>query len=110
MLVAMFASPRRMRWGSGCLTSESEERETWTAEFLRAAFRAGASLRGMRPGRDFGGRRFRSTLGRLSELSGKREFGGSDRGDLVERCDEPEKGRVKLERLMLGHSEHCRQA
>jgi hypothetical protein len=31
---------------SGCLTSESEERETWTAESLRAAFRAGASLRG----------------------------------------------------------------
>jgi hypothetical protein len=31
--------------GSGCLTSESEERETWTAESLRAAFRAGESLR-----------------------------------------------------------------
>ena len=45
MLVAMFASPRRMRGGSGCLTSESEERETWTAESLRAAFRASESLR-----------------------------------------------------------------
>ena len=45
MLVAMFASPRRMRGGSGCLTGESEERETWTAESLRAAFRAGESLR-----------------------------------------------------------------
>ena len=45
MLVAMFASPRRMRGGCGCLTSESEERETWTAESLRAAFRAGESLR-----------------------------------------------------------------
>jgi hypothetical protein len=31
--------------GVCCLTSESEERETWTAESLRAAFRAGASLR-----------------------------------------------------------------
>ena len=45
MLVAMFASPRRIRGGSGCLKSESEERETWTAESLRAAFRAGESLR-----------------------------------------------------------------
>src|SRR5690349_11902054 len=27
-----------------CLTSESEERETWTAESLRAACRAGASF------------------------------------------------------------------
>ncbi len=28
-------------WVSGCLTSESEERETWTAESLRAAFAIG---------------------------------------------------------------------
>jgi hypothetical protein len=28
----------------GCLTSESEERETWTAESLRAAFAIGATL------------------------------------------------------------------
>ena len=44
MLVAMFASPRRIRGGSGCLTSESEERETWTAESLRAACRVGESF------------------------------------------------------------------
>jgi hypothetical protein len=30
--------------GGCCLTSESEERETWTAESLRAACRAGASF------------------------------------------------------------------
>src|SRR6516164_4101950 len=30
--------------GLCCLTSESEERETWTAESLRAACRAGASF------------------------------------------------------------------
>ena len=68
MLVAMFASPRRRcgllrlrsgtilsghlldhgrSWGRrsckvpGCLKSESEERETWTAGSLRAAFREG---------------------------------------------------------------------
>ena len=55
----------------GCLTGESEERETWTAESLRVAWD------GLRPcglqsfgrqfpchaaGRDFGGTRFRSTL------------------------------------------------
>jgi hypothetical protein len=45
----------------GCLTSESEERETWTAESLRAASRAGKPA-GVAVGRDFGGRRFRSTL------------------------------------------------
>lgn len=47
---------------SGCLTSESEERETWTAESLRAAFAIGKPHRAKRPRRDFGGRRFRSTL------------------------------------------------
>src|SRR6476620_4344404 len=49
----------------GCLTSESEERETWTAESLRTAPR-GRRLRLFSEecghGRDFGGRRFRSSL------------------------------------------------
>ena len=39
----------------GCLTGESEERETWTAESLRAASGRG-NLARKRPGRDFGGR------------------------------------------------------
>jgi hypothetical protein len=70
--VAMFASPRRRcgllrlrsgtilsghllghgrSWGRrsckvpGCLKSESEERETWTAGSLRAAFREGETSR-----------------------------------------------------------------
>jgi hypothetical protein len=47
----------------GCLTGESEERETWTAESLRAASGRGNLARKW-PGRDFGGRRFRSTPGR----------------------------------------------
>jgi hypothetical protein len=46
----------------GCLTGESEERETWTAESLRAASVRGNLARKW-PGRDFGGRRFRSTPG-----------------------------------------------
>ena len=80
-LVAMFVSLRRMcgvlclrhslgegRRGfkvPGCLTGESEERETWTAGSLRAAF-ARRNLARKWPGRDFGGRRFRSTPGHLS--------------------------------------------
>ena len=50
----------------GCLTGESEERETWTAESLRAASSNGEGFGFFREesghGRDFGGRRFRSTL------------------------------------------------
>ena len=53
----------------GCLTSESEERETWTAESLRTAPR-GRRLRLFSEecghGRDFGGRRFRSSLMSIS--------------------------------------------
>jgi hypothetical protein len=81
-LVAMFASPRRMcglfapsalpgdgRRGCkvpGCLTGESEERETWTAGSLRAASAEGNLAREW-SGRDFGGRRFRSTPGHASD-------------------------------------------
>ncbi len=54
---------RRNHTVPGCLRRESEERETRTAESLRAASRR----RSLSPaqgaaGRDFGGRRFRSTL------------------------------------------------
>src|SRR6202034_2213378 len=64
-------SGRRSCEAPGCLKSESEERETWTAESLRAASSNGEDLgsKDLRPfpqesghGRDFGGRRFRSTL------------------------------------------------
>ncbi len=94
LLMAMFASPRRMyglssspagAFGSrpgrsrkvpGCLTSESEERETWTAESLRTAFVNGKafafSVREYGHGRDFGGRRFRSTLWILRSASSAR--------------------------------------
>src|SRR6516225_2676602 len=84
---------------SGCLTSESEERETWTAESLRAACRARETLRARRPGRDFGGRRFRSTLDHAS-----------DQWDLVKRCDQPGKVLIQLESLILAQSERWRQA
>jgi hypothetical protein len=59
---------RRSCKAPGCLKSESEERETWTAESLRAASSNGEGLGSKDPdffrkssghGRDFGGRRFR---------------------------------------------------
>jgi hypothetical protein len=60
------ACRRRGRKVPGCLKSESEERETWTAESLRAASSNGEGFGLVRRerghGRDFGGRRFRSTL------------------------------------------------
>jgi hypothetical protein len=45
----------------GCLKSKSEERETWTAESLRAASSTGEILSNGGRIRDFGGTRFRST-------------------------------------------------
>jgi hypothetical protein len=79
---------RRNRRVSGCLTSESEERETWTAESLRAASSNGElrlfpDRRGH--GRDFGGRRFRSTLLDFARLTPR----GKQKWDLVKRCDQP---------------------
>jgi len=53
------ACRRRGRKAPGCLKSESEERETWTAESLRAASRGEAILYWSGFGRDFGGSRLR---------------------------------------------------
>jgi hypothetical protein len=58
----------------GCLKSESEERETWTAESLRAASSNGEGVSFFRErgghGRDFGGRRFKVFyIGRLRKRS-----------------------------------------
>jgi hypothetical protein len=68
---------RRGRQAPGCLTSESEERETWTAESLRAASSNGEGfgffLKGRGHGRDFGGRRFRSTLWTTCEARASQE-------------------------------------
>jgi hypothetical protein len=52
-------SRRRSCEAPGCLKSESEERETWTAESLRAASRGEAILYWSGFGRDFGGSRLR---------------------------------------------------
>src|SRR5580700_9637307 len=107
----------------GCLTSESEERETWTAESLRAAllrriFPYRKALQCGRPERDFGGLTF---LGRhCSRAGGMRASGASLKSagarmrklsDLVKRCDQPGKSsQSKLESLILAQSERWRQA
>ena len=56
----------------GCLTSESEERETWTAESLRTAPVKRATFLRCGHGRDFGGRRFRSSLMSISASNRRR--------------------------------------
>src|SRR5215216_4923388 len=64
----------------GCLTGESEERETWTAESLRTAITERATFLRCGHGRDFGGRRFRYIADLLSlraqARGGNRSVGG----------------------------------
>ena len=114
--VAMFASPRRMcgvrrlrtvgsdaprrnRKVPGCLTGESEERETWTAESLRAAFANG---------RPFVARPWKRL--RRSYVSGQHCGSQEPEWDLVKRCDQPGKDLIQLESLILAQSERWRQA
>jgi hypothetical protein len=66
----------------GCLTSESEERETWTAESLRAAFRCGSIPDRIRPDETS-----------AVDVSGQHPLRAARReavvGTLVKRCDQP---------------------
>src|SRR5262249_5242764 len=80
---------RRGRQAPGCLTSESEERETWTAESLRAASSNGEALRLFSWGAaieetsavDVSGQHF----GPPVKLTLRRRL----KWDLVKRCDLP---------------------
>src|SRR5580692_795345 len=94
-------SGRRSCKAPGCLKSESEERETWTAESLRAASSNGEGLGSKDPGlfckrgghgRDFGGRRFRyhycRESGRWEREQSRAHLGAHvQKWDLVKRCD-----------------------
>src|SRR5262245_686024 len=104
----------------GCLTGESEERETWTAESLRA----GSSIERVPSGifletgggrRDFGGTRFRSTpfscrtlvvravkIARI--ITCTRKTGGTSSNV----SDQPRSDLMKLESLILAQSERWR--
>src|SRR5262245_29504555 len=101
----------------GCLIGESEERETWTAESLRAASSIGdLSSIAVRPGRDFGGRRFGSTpwsaqtASACDAQSRVLDCAREPEWDLVKRCDQPGKVLIQLESLILAQSERWRQA
>ena len=90
----------------GCLTSESEERETWTAESLRAV----RLLRAQAPGR----RRPDETS--AVHVSGQHQIiRASDRADddggtSSNVSDQPGKVLIQLESLILAQSERWRQA
>ena len=94
----------------GCLTSEDEERETWTAESLRAASSNGEGfgffLKGRGHGRVFGGRRFRSTLWTTCEARASQETKVGPRQTLLFA----EINSLQLESLILAQSERWRQA
>ena len=83
----------------GCLTGESEERETWTAESLRAVF--SVSIREA-AGRDFGGLTFRST--RKVTRVAWRVWTSSN--VVISRIQ----GLIQPESLILAQSERWRQA
>jgi hypothetical protein len=98
----------RIRKGPGCLKSESEERETWTAESLRAASSNGEGVSFFRKSEWPWKRLRRSYVSRFSTSADR----ASDRTcrDLVKRCDQPRSNLFKLESLILAQSERWRQA
>jgi hypothetical protein len=110
-------------WVPGCLTCESEERETWTAESLRTAISiedwlvsklvcegiavgretSAVDVSGQHPCRESEGRR-------CDAKSRKRLRPHVQEWDLVKRCDQPGKVLIQLESLILAQSERWRQA
>ena len=94
-------------WSPGCLTGESEERETWTAESLRTASRRRRNPSNGAVGRDFGGTRFRSTpMVATDQKSGVISGGTSSSKRAISRF----KVLIQLESLILAQSERWRQA
>ena len=103
----------------GCLTGESEERETWTAESLRAAS-SGGLIPGsipaqLRPDETSavhvsGQHHFREAEGVGTTQVGPMSWRAWMRWDLVKRCDQPEQVLIQLESLILAQSERWRQA
>ena len=89
----------------GCLTSESEERETWTAESLRAAGLRGETRAKRRPDETS-----------AVHVSGQHQvIRASDRADddggtSSNVSDQPGKVLIQLESLILAQSERWRQA
>jgi hypothetical protein len=84
------ACRRRGRKVPGCLKSESEERETWTAESLRAASSNGEGVgsRAWAFSQESGWKRLRRSYVSRFSTSADRASGRTCR-DLVKRCDQP---------------------
>jgi hypothetical protein len=74
------------------LTSEDEERETWTAESLRVSLLKSFGFSDRDRTKDFGGTRFEKGYTMISSLRSGRQRCESLRDfgvDLVKRCDQP---------------------
>ena len=82
----------------GCLTGESEERETWTAESLRAVFSHCREA----AGRDFGGLTFRSTR-KVTRVAWRVWTSSNVVNSRIQSLIQPES-------LILAQSERWRQA
>jgi hypothetical protein len=99
------------------LIGESEERETWTAESLRAASSIeDLSSIAVRPdetsavdvsGQHPGPRKRQGACDAQSRVPGHAR---EPEWDLVKRCDQPGKVLIQLESLILAQSERWRQA
>ena len=99
----------------GCLTGESEERETWTAESLRAASRSEQHVfEWERPDEtsavDVSGQHFVARSGAGCDANRTQTKARRQEWDLVKRCDRPGKVLIQLESLILAQSERWRQA
>ena len=98
---------------SGCLTSEDEERETWTAESLRVSLLKSFGFSDRDRTKDFGGTRFKGYTIVASDVNrrqlgdfGRRKNGGTSSNVVISRF----KVQVQLESLILAQSERWRQA
>ena len=74
----------------GCLTSEDEERETWTAESLRVSLLESLGFSDRDRTKDFGGTRFKGNTMASSEVSRQRceslrEYGGTSSNVVISR-------------------------
>ena len=74
-----FAAPLTGGWGlrvPGCLTSEDEERETWTAESLRVSIvRKPRLSKDWDRTKDFGGTRFKGYTIVVSDVNRRQQVG-----------------------------------
>jgi len=72
------------------LTSEDEERETWTAESLRVSVLESFGFLDRGRTKDFGGTRFKGNTIVASDVNRRQQVDfGRQWWDLVKRCDQP---------------------